>query len=227
MHTLTDLPTAARRARADHDDLDQVAVAFVELRPRLLAIAARVLRDIGDPDDIVQDAWIRWQLCDRSEVANATAFLVTATTRLAINAAQSARSRRETTVGDWTPEPADQREEITARPERDEATADALDLLVRRLPPAERAAYILRRGFDYGYTDIADLLGVSAVNARQLVSRGHKHLSQDRRLDDMASEDRARLLGAVTTAARHGDLGLLERTLVSRLGEDVPFELAA
>src|SRR5262249_60738879 len=86
---------------------DRALSAFVSARPRLFGIAHRMLGSAVEAEDIVQDAWLRWQSTDRSAVLNATAFLVTTTTRLAINAVQSARSRCEAYVGPWLPEPAD------------------------------------------------------------------------------------------------------------------------
>src|SRR5688572_18008476 len=98
----TPATTTSRRLRAG--DLDRTAADFTELRPRLIGVAHRVLGSRTEAEDVVQDAWLRWQTCDRSRVRNATAFLVTTTTRLAINAAQSARMRRECSVGEWLPE---------------------------------------------------------------------------------------------------------------------------
>jgi RNA polymerase sigma-70 factor (ECF subfamily) len=146
-------------------------------------------------------------------VAHPTAFLVTTTVRLALNAAQSARVRRETVVGTWTPEPVDHGQDVTAGPEHDEAIQRAVGLLVQRLTPSERAAYVRRRGFDYRYAEIGELLGVSTTNVRQLVSRAHKHLTENRQLE-ATPDDRRLLARALTTAARHGDLSLLEHTLL-------------
>jgi hypothetical protein len=87
--------------------LEQAASAFVELRPRLFGIAYRMLGSAAEAEDVLQEAWLRWQNTDRSTIANPSAFLATATTRLAINALQSARVRRKTYIGPWLPEPVD------------------------------------------------------------------------------------------------------------------------
>ena len=96
---------APDRRTAGDFRLDGDAAAFGEVRSRLMGIAYRILGSWSEAEDIVQDAWLRWQLYDRTTVVNPTAFLVTTTTRLAINAAQSARARRESCVGQWLPEP--------------------------------------------------------------------------------------------------------------------------
>jgi RNA polymerase sigma-70 factor (ECF subfamily) len=147
------------------------------LRPRLLAIATRILGNASDGEDVVQDAWVRWQRCDRALVLNPTAFLVTTTTRLALNAAQSARARRESPVGAFLPEPADVTHDLAAAAEQREALALGIRLLRERLTPPERAAYVLRQAFAYPYGDIARLLETSEVNARQIVSRAGKRLA--------------------------------------------------
>ena len=95
--------------------LGSAAVAFEHARPRLLSTAHRIVGNRFEAEDIVQDAWVRWQSCDREQVLNATAFLITTTTRLALNAAQSARARHESPVGDWTHEPADEAVDPTPR----------------------------------------------------------------------------------------------------------------
>jgi RNA polymerase sigma-70 factor (ECF subfamily) len=199
-------PTTVRSSRPADDD----AVAdFARVRPRLLGIAYRILGNWSEAEDIVQDAWVRWQTCDRSRVLNSTAFLVTTTTRLAINTAQSARLRRESYVGGWSPELADSGEDPTSAAERSEALAGGILLLVQHLSPTERAAYVLRHAFDYSYSEIAEVLQTSDANARQLVSRASKHLTGERRHSVNRSEHE-RLMRAFVAAARHGDVAPLE-----------------
>jgi RNA polymerase sigma-70 factor, ECF subfamily len=108
-----------------------------------------MLESAAEAEDIVHDAWLRWQAADRSVVLNAQAFLATTTTRLAINFAQSARSRRETYVGPWLPEPVDTSADPALGAERGEAVELAVLLLLEKLSPKERAAYVLREAFDY------------------------------------------------------------------------------
>src|SRR3954454_19368076 len=93
--------------RGDVADLEAAAAAFTQVRPRLFGIAYRMLSSASEAEDLVQDVWLRWQAYDRSKVENPAAFLATTTTRLGINSLQSARSRRETYIGPWLPEPVD------------------------------------------------------------------------------------------------------------------------
>src|SRR6476660_721033 len=133
--------------------LDDAASIFNGLRARLFGIAYRMLGSAAEAEDVVQDTWLRWQATDRSVVLDPTAFLVTTTTRLAINVAQSARARRETYVCPWLPEPVDTSADPALGAERGEALEFAVLLLLERLPPVERAAYVLREAFDYPYDE--------------------------------------------------------------------------
>jgi RNA polymerase sigma-70 factor (ECF subfamily) len=187
---------------------------FLSVRPRLFGIAYRMLGSAADADDIVQDVWIRWQMTDRSVVRDAAAFLVTITTRLAINIMQSARSRREAYVGPWLPEPVDTTADPRLEVERDEALELGVLILLEKLSPAERAAYILREAFDYAYRDIADTLRLQEANARQLVTRARQHVTNGRRRAVNASEQ-GRLLAAFAAAAQNGDIAGLEGLVAS------------
>jgi RNA polymerase sigma-70 factor (ECF subfamily) len=182
---------------------------FVGVRPRLFGIAYRMLGSVTEAEDILQEVWIRWQGADRDAVLDPPAFLATMTTRLAINVAQSARARRETYVGPWLPEPVDTRADPRLGAERGEALELAVLLLLERLPPPERAVYVLREAFDYSYAHIADALQVSEANARQLGSRARKHLAGERRSPVDAGE-RRRLLEAFVAAVQAGDAAGLE-----------------
>jgi RNA polymerase sigma-70 factor (ECF subfamily) len=199
--------------------------AFVDLRPRLFAIAYRILGSASAAEDLVQEAWLRWQASDRSVVLNAPAYLATTTTRLAINLAQSARVRREKYVGNWLTEPADTRPDPPSELERCEALKHAVLLLLETLSPKERAAYVLREAFDYSYRHIAGILRVAEANARQLVARARKRLAaragnRERAADKAprpfaASAEQERLFEAFTAAARKGDFSALEELLAS------------
>jgi RNA polymerase sigma-70 factor (ECF subfamily) len=188
-------------------DSDAASV-FAGVRPRLFGIAYRMLGSAAEAEDVVQDAWLRWQSTDRDAVLQPAAFLATVTTRLAITAAQSARLRRETYVGPWLPEPIDTSTDPAVGAEREEALELAVLLLLERLPPHERAAYVLREAFDYSHAQIAEALQVSEANARQLASRARKHLAAERHTPVSAAEQR-RLLDAFLVAAQAGDMGSL------------------
>jgi len=189
-----------------HDDGLSV---FADLRSRLFGIAYRMLGSAAEADDIVQDVWLRWQLTNRSVVENPRAFLATTTTRLCINAAQSAQSRRETYVGIWLPEPVDTSSDPTLGAERGEALKLAVLVLLEKLSPTERAAYVLREAFDYPYSEIAEILQMQEANARQLVSRARKHIAEGRRTTVSSSQQR-RFMEAFIGAAQRGDLAGLE-----------------
>ena len=158
-------------------DLEQAAEVFTSLRPRLFGIAYRMLSSAAEAEDLVQEVWLRWQVCDRSAVINPAAFLATTTTRLAINARQSARARRETCIGPWLPEPADTSADPYLGAERGEALEFAALLLMERLTPGERAAYVLREAFDYPYAQIAGILQSTQPAVRQLVSRARRDMT--------------------------------------------------
>src|SRR3954469_14518959 len=192
--------------------LESAVGAFNEARPRLFGIAYRMLGSVAEAEDIVQEAWLRWQQTDRTVVRNPTAFLTTVTTRLALNTAESARVRREQYVGPWLPEPVDTSGDPSLGAERAEALDSAVLVLLERLRPDQRAAYVLREAFAYSYDEIAEILTISAVNARQLVSRAKKAVHTDRREPVHPARHRL-LLEAFVAAAQEGDLKRLEAVL--------------
>ena len=182
---------------------------YLRARPRLFGIAYRILRSAAEAEEIVQDVWVRWQATDRRVVVEPPAFLATAATRLAINAAHSARSRRETQIEPRLPEPVDTGSDPCLEAVRGEALESAVLILLRKLTPRERAAYVLREAFDYRYRQIAALLQLKEANARQLVTRARQHIAAGRRTPVRAEEQR-RLFAVFLGAARQGDLASLE-----------------
>jgi RNA polymerase sigma factor (sigma-70 family) len=193
---------------------DADAASFHTMRPRLFGIAYRVLGSATEADDVVQDAWIRWQGTDRSQVRDATAFLVATTTRLAINVGQSARARRETCIGRRPIEPVDTGPDPSVSGEQREALEVALRTLLEKLSPIERAVYVLREAFDYPYRQIGEHLALSEVNARQLAARARRRLSGKHRRPVRHAEQQ-RLLDAFIAAAQTGDIGALEHLLAA------------
>ena len=183
--------------------------AFLSMRPRLFGIAYRMLGSAAEAEDVVQDVWLRWQTTDRSVVRDAAAFLATTATRLAINVMQSARARRETYVGPWQSEPVDMSSDPWLPVERDQALASGVRMLLERLTPTERAAYILREAFDYAYRDIASVLRLAEANARQVVTRARQHIVNGR-TTATSSTELERLLGAFIAAAHDGDVAGLQ-----------------
>jgi RNA polymerase sigma-70 factor (ECF subfamily) len=164
-----------------HETLEDAAATFLAFQDRLHSIAFRILDDGAAAEDIVQDAWLRWQTCDRSVVLDPPAFLTTTTKRLCLNALQSARARHETHISARLPDPMDPGADPHRRVEQREALELAALALLKRLSAPERAAYVLREAFDYSYAEVADVVEVTQANARQLVSRARKHLAAERR----------------------------------------------
>jgi RNA polymerase sigma-70 factor (ECF subfamily) len=201
-------------AGAPRDTLAQATKDFVSARPQLFGIAYRILGSTAEAEDVVQETWLRWQNTDRTAVHEPAAFLTTVTTRLAINLAQSARVRRETYVGPWLPEPVGTGQDPQLGAERAEALELAVLLLLEKLNPVERAAYVLRQAFEYPYGRIAEMLEITEANTRQLVSRARKHLAAERRERVSAAAHR-RLLEVFLSAARTGELSVLEDVLTA------------
>src|SRR5467141_3443706 len=190
--------------------------AFAPVRPRLFGIAYRMLGSATEAEDVVQDVWLRWQSTNLKVVETPPAYLATTTTRLCINLAQSAHTRRETYIGTWLPEPVDTSADPGIGAERGEALKLAVLLLLEKLSSTERAAYVLREAFDYSYDQIASILQMEEANVRQLVSRARKHIADGHRVSVSSNEQR-RLLEAFVTAAQKGDMAALE----GLLAEDV------
>jgi RNA polymerase sigma-70 factor, ECF subfamily len=199
--------------------------SFEAVRPRLFGIAYRTLESVADADDVVQDAWIRWQRTDRDQVRDTAAFLATTTKRLALNVVQSARARHETSIQPWHPEQVDVRADPTLGAERREALEHAMLTLSERLSTTERAAYVLREAFDYPYRQIAGVLATSEANARQLVTRARIRLAGGRRRQVGAIELQ-RFVDAFVEAAQSGDLTTLEQLLAAQV-DAPPVAIAA
>jgi RNA polymerase sigma-70 factor (ECF subfamily) len=195
-------------------ELEAAANVFVTARPRLFSIALRILGDVGDAEDVVQDAWLRWERADRSVIVSPPAFLAMTTIRLALNVAQSARRRRETYAGPWLPETVDRGAGPLAAAERHEEVDGALRLLLAKLTPAERAAYLLRRAFDYPYRRISEVLRLEVDHTRQLVRRATERIAAERCRPVDAAAHR-RLVRAFLAAARTGHLAELEQLLAA------------
>jgi RNA polymerase sigma-70 factor, ECF subfamily len=188
------------------------AATFEVVRPRLFGIAYRVMGGAADAEDVVQDTWIRWQRTNRREIRDATAFLATATTRVAINVSHSARALHEAPGGGWLPEPIDHAADPTVGVEQEEALERGVRSLWEKLSPVERAVFVLREGFDYAYWEIAELLELSEANARQILVRARARLGSDRRRHVSRGEHRP-LLMAFSVASQTGELARLEQLL--------------
>lgn len=192
--------------------VDDGLSVFQRVRPRLFGIAFRMLSSAAEAEDIVQDVWIRWQTTDRSPVRSPPAFLVAATVRLAINVLHSARARREVSPDSRSAEPIDMTTDAIADVAQGEALNLAVRLLLEKLSPAERGAYVLREAFNYSYREIASILQIAEANARQLVVRAREHVSSGRHATVNPGEQQ-RLLQTLAAAARTGDVTSLEQLL--------------
>ena len=157
---------------------------FAQHRDRLFGIGYRMTGSVADADDLCQEAWLRWQRVDRDEVRDRVAFLVRVVTRLAIDRLHSAQHRREQYVGPWLPEPILTGTLAEGRPEEAAEMADSLTfaflVLLDRLTPTERAVFLLREVFGYGYDEIAASTERSGEACRQIVSRARRKLAGDR-----------------------------------------------
>ncbi len=188
-----------------------------ELRPVSFAIAYRMLGSVSEAEDVVQETLLRLhQALDSGErIASPRAFVATVTTRLAINELRSARARRERYVGEWLPEPIITEGEDD--PARHAETADSLSLallvLLESLSPEQRAVLLLHDVFDYGYPEIAGIVGKSEANVRQLATRARRHVEQRRPRFQTTDEQRHELTARFFAAAEDGDLAGLEALL--------------
>ena len=188
---------------------------FERLRPRLQGIAYRMLGATGEAQEVVQDAWLRWHAADAVEIANAEAWLVAVTTRLAIDRLRRAKVQREHYTGTWLPEPL--LGESPASPEQLLERVDELSVaflaLLERLAPEARAAWLLREVFDADYDEVAAALGKSEAACRQLVHRAKSQLRDGRPRHAVPRETQLRLLRGFADAAVSGEIGPLKALL--------------
>jgi len=181
---------------------------FSALRPRLFSIAYRMLGIRADAEDVVQDAWLRYHGADKAPIVSLEAWLVTVTTRLAIDRLRTSKLDREAYVGWWLPEPLVELDENT--PERALEQANdvsvALMWVLERLSPEERAAFLLRQVFDADYAEIADVVKKSEPACRQLVHRAQARVQQERARFDVPRDRHRALLERFVDAARRGSV---------------------
>jgi len=189
--------------------------AFHALRPRLFAVAYRMLGTRADAEDVLQDAWLRWSRTDTATLESAQAWLVTVVTRLAIDRLRAAKAEREAYVGWWLPEPLVEVDERTP-----EAVAEwASDLSVaflwvlERLAPEERAAFLLRQVFDHDYPEIAAMLDKSEAACRQMVHRATERVRQERPRFEVPRDTHRRMLEKFVAAAQSGQRDAIKALL--------------
>lgn len=195
-----------------------VVEQFEELRPRLFAIAYRMLSSASEAEDVVQDAFLRFDQARPDGLRSPAAWLTAVVTNLCLDRLRSARARREQYVGPWLPEPV-----LTGdgsgpggalgpleTAEQRDSVSFAFLLLLERLNPRERAVFVLREAFAYGYDEIARILGLSEANCRQLYHRARQHVSEERARFEPSPRRRRELVERFIAAAEGGDLKALE-----------------
>ena len=187
---------------------------LVEVRRHGFGVAYRMLGSVGDAEDVAQEAVLRFARAGGA-IDEPRAWITTTATRLSIDVLRSARVRRETYVGPWLPEPliGDTAPGPAAQVEMVESLSQAFLVLLERLTPVERAAFLLREVFGYEYSAISEVVGRSEENARQLVARAKRHVGTERPRFDPDGELRDRLLERFLEAADRGDVEGLERLL--------------
>ncbi|RLK62010.1 RNA polymerase sigma-70 factor [Actinokineospora cianjurensis] len=198
--------------------MTDLVAGFEAQRGRLFALAYRLLGSAAEAEDVVQDAFLRWNGVDRDEVVTPGAWLAKVVTNLCLNRLTAARARRESYIGPWLPEPvlteggalgpmesAEQRESVSL----------ALLVVLERLTPTERAVFVLREAFGYSHREIADVLDVTEANSAQVYRRARAHLDQSRRRLPV-DRDRAEVIARrFLAAAATGDLAGLEQVLAA------------
>lgn len=190
---------------------------FEARRGRLFGLAYRMLGSADEAQDVVQDAFLRWNGADQAAIAAPSAWLAKVVTNLALTRLGSARARRERYVGPWLPEPVIT-SDVTLGPhdaaELRETVSMALLTLMERLTPRERAVFVLREAFGHRYGEIAEILDLSEANCRQLRHRAGRRLAGRRRFHPDVGRWRE-LVERFLAAARDGDVGELERMLAA------------
>jgi len=188
-----------------------------ELRPAAFAIAYRMLGSVAEAEDVVQEALLRLHAAlERGErIESPRAYLATVATRLSIDVLRSARVRRETYVGEWLPEPlvTDPSEDPARQAEMSDSLSLAFLVLLESLSPEQRAAFLLHDVFGYGYGEVAEIVGKSEDNARQLAARARRHVDEGRPRFEASREQREELARRFFAAARDGEVDALGELL--------------
>ena len=186
----------------DHVDV------FESLRPRLEAIAYRLLGSAAEAEDAAQETFLRWQAADREQVRVPAAWLTRVLTNLCLTQLQSARARREVYVGQWLPEPLLDGDPMLGPAdtvEQRESVSTAVLVLMERLTPTERAVYVLREAFSYSHAEIAEMLDITEASSQQVLHRAKQHLAGERVRTEVDRADARQVveefLAAATTTA--------------------------
>jgi RNA polymerase sigma-70 factor (ECF subfamily) len=186
---------------------------FGEYRRLLFAVAYDMLGSVADAEDVVQDAWLRWSAHERSDVTEPKAYLVKIVTRLAYDRLRAEKSRRETYVGPWLPEPMLTGGDVAEDVEQAEQVSMAMLVVLETLTPAERAVFVLREVFGFPYTEIATSLDRSEASVRQIAHRARSHVQARRPRFETDPAEQRRVTERFQAACFGGDLGALMELL--------------
>jgi RNA polymerase sigma-70 factor (TIGR02957 family) len=195
------------------------AELFQRARPRLEAIAYRLLGSASDAEDAVQDTFLRWQGVDRERIETPEAWLTKALTNVCLNQLTSARARRETYIGQWLPEPVLAGDPILGpaeTAEQRESVSFAVLTLMERLAPNERAVYVLREAFGHSHAEIAAILDLTESNCQQLYRRARQHLADGRARVEVDAAEAGRIAEQFLAAALSGETDALVRLLTEQ-----------
>ncbi|WP_168452252.1 sigma-70 family RNA polymerase sigma factor [Sphingopyxis microcysteis] len=192
-------------------DAADAAVSFDPLRPLLTRVAYRMLGSVADAEDVVQDAFLRWLGTDRSVVREPAAFLRRTVTRLCLDQLKSARSRRETYIGPWLPDP------LVEEEEEDDVTLPLM-LALERLSPLERAAFLLHDVFGVGFDEVAKTINRDPGATRQLAARARAHVRDARPRYKLEKQRGLEIANAFFEASRSGDMAALGAMLAADVG---------
>ncbi len=200
---------------------DRDVSQFEAYRPLMLSIAYRMLGNATEAEDIVQEAYVRYQTSAPEHITSPKAFLSTIVTRLCLNQLQSARVQRETYIGPWLPEPVLTKAGDSFAPAQQAELHESLSLafltLLEQLTPLERAVFLLHEVFDYPYAEIAAILGNGEAACRQMFSRAKKHIADHRPRFKPSKEAHRQILDQFLQATLNGELD----GLMQLLAEDV------
>ena len=193
---------------------------FQAQRPQMFAVAYRMLGSASDAEDVVQDAWLRYAGARPADLRSPEAYLTTIVTRLCLDRLKSARAMREEYVGPWLPEPV--MTDLAPGPERSAALTESVTLafmvLLETLSPEERAVFLLREVFEYGYDEIASMLDTTAVNCRQLFHRAKERIAQGRPRFRETADDKRPLVDRFVNALVEGNPDELRNVLADDVG---------
>lgn len=193
------------------DGFDEATETFVAHRNLLFTVAYEMLGSAADAEDVLQETWLRWVKVDLTQVRDQRAYLVRTTTRQSLNRLRTLKRRKESYVGQWLPEPMLTAPDVAEDALLAESVSMALMLVLETLSPTERAVFVLREAFDFGYDEIADAVGKSPAAVRQIAHRARKHVDARRPRQSVSQDETRAALDSFRRVLETGDLqGLLD-----------------